>query len=394
MQNLSNRRRAGPLLGIACLISFTAFGQPPNRDQNTALGSLELSWFYKPPVDGTSTQTMATQFQHFILTRNDEDLRDHLRAAGVSTPILQYVRFDAIEDPCDGQCPCKAMPWRNQVAWEPGDFCEILSNHPDWFLRSKAGDLIAVKTGHQRHLWMDPGNPGWRAFWLNRVKMTQKELGWQGVFLDNVQASLGQFTKENIALSNYPNEANFQTAVKGFLDYIRNIYFIPEKRTLEGNIIFLPWGQEKVIWKYFLASMDGAMLEDFAVGWHSGSFKTSQDWLNQIQSIEESQRMGKHVTLVAQGDQEDLGRQTFALASYLLSNEGLASFRYTDSHGHYNQFWDYDGYQTARHLGRSLKPREKLETGIWRRDFENGYVTVDPDNHQGQIILLPQHLNP
>jgi hypothetical protein len=135
--------------------------------------------------------------------------------------------------------------------------------------------------------------------------------------------------------------------------------------------------------------MDGAMLEDFAVGWRSGAFKSSQQWLSQIETLEDSQKKGKHVTLVAQGAQVDLERQSFALASYLLANRGLASFRYSDGNGQYNQFWDYESYSKARALGKPLKERQPQDQGAWRRDFENGYVTVNPEHHEGQIVLVP-----
>lgn len=371
------------------VISPALLANPPKLESKIVLSPLELSWFYKPPTDGTTTETLATQVKHFILTRNDENLRDQLRSSHVTTPILQYVRFDAIEDPCNGKCPCEQQPWNNQVAWEPGDFCDIQSKHPDWFLRSEAGNLISIQLGDQRHVWMDPGNSGWRDFWLARVKTSQKKWGWDGVFLDNVQASLGQFTKDKITVLNYPDDPTFQTAVKGFLEHIRNAYFIPEKHPLEGNIIFLPWGQEREVWQAYISLMDGAMLEDFAVGWRSGAFKSSQQWLSQIETLEDSQKKGKHVTLVAQGAQVDLERQSFALASYLLANRGLASFRYSDGNGQYNQFWDYESYSKARALGKPLKERQPQDQGAWRRDFENGYVTVNPEHHEGQIVLVP-----
>lgn len=141
------------------------------------------------------------------------------------------------------------------------------------------------------------------------------------------------------------------------------------------------------MWDVYISLMDGAMLEDFAVGWQSGVFKSSQQWINQIDSLEDSQKKGKHVTLVAQGDQGDLDRQSFALASYLLVNAGSASFRYSDARGKYNQFWDYDNYQKARALGKPIKERQPLAQGAWRRDFENGYIIVNPESHEGKIIL-------
>ena len=128
------------------------------------------------------------------------------------------------------------------------------------------------------------------------------------------------------------------------------------------------------------------MLEDFAVGWQSGAFMSPERWLDQLESIEASQQAGKWVTLVSQGNQNDQERQTFALASYLLVADGLASFRYTNSRGNYNEFWWYDNYQSAKNLGSPIDSRT-FKNGQWERTFEHGRVSVDPISHQGKVLL-------
>lgn len=381
-----------PFMALGLLLSLymaqmSVCAQPTGTASNASATALELAWFYKPPEDGTPISTLATQVQRFVLSPDDEEVRDQLKNFNVSTSILQYVRFDAIEDPCHKSCPCSKAPWNNQVAWNPGDFCAIQLDHPDWFLRTPEGNVIDSWTGNQRHVWMDPGNLGWREFWLSRVKNAQEKRGWEGVFLDNVPASLDPFAQEGIVLNKYRDDASFQSAVKGFLDSIQKSYFIPEQRPLEGNIIFLPWTQPKSTWIAFISRMDGAMMEDFAVGWESGSFKTSAQWLNQMETVEDSQKIGKHVTLVAQGDQYDFDRQNFALASYLLVNQGAASYRYSNSQGQYESFWWYGNYTQARKLGKAITNRYQNPNGSWARDFEFGQVMVDPEKHRFNITI-------
>jgi hypothetical protein len=378
--------RQWTLRGLGVLLSLTVTSAAAVSPTPHKTSPVAFSWFYKPPADGTPTDKLSTSFHRFILTRNDEDIRDQLKLGHPKTPILQYVRMDAIEDPCDGHCPCTNEPWKNQVAWNAGDFCAIQKEHPDWFLKNKLGKPIYFISGEKRHVWMDPAHEGWQQFWLSRVKEAQETWGWEGVFLDNVQASLGQFQKDQIELQDYAHDEGFQTAVKSFLEHIKSAYFSPQGRPIEGNIIFLPFDNEKTTWSSYITHLDGAMLEDFAVGWQSGAFMSSERWLDQLESIEASQQSGKWVTLVSQGNQDDQERQTFALASYLLVADGLASFRYTNSRGNYNEFWWYDNYQSAKNLGSPIDSRT-FKNGQWERTFEHGRVSVDPISHQGKLLL-------
>jgi len=79
---------------------------------------IKLAWFYKPPKDN-DLEYLAKKYEVFILTKLDEEVRDKLIIDyGVTSPILRYIRFDAIMDPGS----CLDQPYRNQVADEIGDF--------------------------------------------------------------------------------------------------------------------------------------------------------------------------------------------------------------------------------------------------------------------------------
>lgn len=329
---------------------------------------VRLPWFYKPPRRNDRL-FVAEHFDFFILTHRDEEERDWFRKQGVTAPILQYVRFDAIQDP--GNCVLK--PNGNQMAYLPGDFCQISRDHPEWFLLDAAGNRLI---DDDNDYYMDPGQPGWRAFWLERLRQLQIEYGWQGVFIDNVDTS---FQKHG-PLQQYPEEADYQAAVLGFLEYVSVNYFQPQARPLYANIIGLS-EKDRTVWFDYLRFLDGAFVESFGVDW-TGYYGRDK-WENQLYRVESTLAQGKPVILLGQGEQANTQRQIFAFASYLLVNNGQALFRYSMS-DHYDQLWWYDNYLIE--LGEPLGPRYKV-ADVWYRDFTNGQVWVNPVRFTARITL-------
>jgi hypothetical protein len=375
------------LLGTACLspavkptISPTMSQSPTpplleeHPEELTQELPVELAWFYKPPSDGNLAY-IASQFDLFILTKADEDERDQLIELGVRQPILQYLLLNAIHDPGS----CTAKPRRNQVAYLPGDFCRINNEHPGWFLRDRNGQKIYRSNNNIVYYMMDPGNPGWREFWLERARKSQVEDGWQGVFLDNVEASLDKIDRTAGFPATYKTDLAYQNAISGFLDYIYRSYFQPQNRPLLANIIEL---KDIETWDTYLRSLDGAMLENFAVSWKGKDFSQSQ-WEEHLKLAELTQAQGKQMVLIAQGDRDDLARQQFAFASYLLASSGLASFRYASS-DHYDEAWIYDNYDIE--LGPPLNSPYQ-EGNIWRRDFQNGTIMINLTTRSAEIKL-------
>jgi len=335
---------------------------------------VNLAFFYKPPEDSDAS-TLAQNFSTFILTRADESFRDQLIANGVNVPILQYVRIEAIMDPGS----CTVQPYRDNVAYKIGDFCTISQDHPDWFLLNADGSRIKVDG---KYYLMDPGNQEWREFWLSRTQESQEQLGWYGVFLDNVEASLSKVYSLGGNPANYPDDASYQAAIRGFLKYIYTSYFQPQGRPLLANIISLP---DAAIWFDYLQYLDGAMDEAWAVDWHTG-YKNVSEWNEELNRAERTQDNGKYAILISQGDQSNTNRQSFAFASYLLISNGRAAFRYTN-YDNYGKTWLFPNYNID--LGSPIGARYQ-QGNLWKRDFTNGSVTVDPVNHIAQISTTPE----
>ena len=329
---------------------------------------VSLAYFYNPPTN-IDVGTLAQNFNTFVLTHGDEGWRDQLIANGIQTPILQYLSFEVIMDPGS----CTATPWKSQVAYKAGDFCDISQNHPDWFLLDPNGNRLS----NSGFYYMDPGNAGWRQFWVTRALEMQQLFGWNGVFMDNVEASLSKHQSAGRILQRYPTDASYQAAILGFLQYMYTGYFQPQGRPLYANIISM---RDTSIWFAYMTYLDGAMQEGWAVDWSNG-YLSASSWLKDLALAEQTQALGKQPILVSQGTSNDSALQEFAFASYLLVMNGRASFRYGND-ASYREAWLYPDYEVD--LGAPLGARYQSGS-VWRRDFANGYVAVDPVSHTVDI---------
>lgn len=330
---------------------------------------VQLAWFYKPPEDGTPLYFLAENYDTFILTHYDEEEKDELKTLGVESPILEYLLFVQIQDPGS----CNEEPWGNQVAYKTGDFCEIAEEHPDWFLHDKNGEI--VRDG--RDVFMDPGNAEYREFWLERAIEMRESFGWDGIFIDNAEASLNKFHRMGQVLAAYPDDESYQAEMEAFLAYAQETYFKPNQIPVYANITEY---ENSDVWLRYINHLDGAMIEDFAIGYND-EYYDEADWEAQQEMSVIAQEMGKSLILVSQGEMNDTDRARFAFVSYLLANQGSASFRYADS-SYYEDVWFYENYQID--LGDPLGDAYRERDG-WRRDFAKGSVFLDPAQYISEI---------
>jgi hypothetical protein len=367
-------------LTLAFVLAFGHFTYGRATSQVTALMPdkiVNLAFFYKPPSNSDAA-TVAGNFSNVVLTGGDESFRDQLISNGFASTIPQYYRSEGIQDPGN----CTTSPANNQIAYKPGDFCDISQTHADWFLLDTNGNRMRTSPGS--NYWrMDPGNAGWRSFFVSRLLEIDQQKGGSGVFLDNLEASLGEIKRDGLLPAKYPDDASYQAAVKGFIQYLYTSYAQAYNRPMVANIISR---STEAQWFNYTPYLTGAMQERWAVPWsNTAGYLSESKWSADMALAEKTQAQGKYIILVAQGSKTETARQNFAFASYLLVSNGKASFRYSDS-SIYSEVWLYDNYKVQ--LGSPLGARYQSGT-TWRRDFANGYVTVDPVNNTANISLKP-----
>jgi hypothetical protein len=359
----------GPAISNTPAVLPTLPAAPQIINYGSDYKAIQLAWFYNAPSN-SDLSDVARKYASFILTHKDENERDALKAAGVKSPILQYLYLAAIKNPGG----CTEYPSPDQVATEVGDFCKILNQHPDWFLKSSSGGIISKNNGS---VLMDPSNKDWRNFWLDRARTSMEQMRWDGVFLDNVEASVYKPYEYGSQPDPSLTNETYQAMIEDNLRFLYTGYFKPNNRPLYANIIAL---EDPAVWFRYLQYLDGAMLEDFAVGW-GDEYRSISEWEMQMNLAEQTQALGKSIVLVSQGEKHDTDRQIFSLASYLLVNNGKAFFRYINGSS-YNDNWYFDDY--GHNLGIPLGPRY-TDGDTWSRDFANGKVRVNPRTHAASI---------
>ena len=353
-------------------LPFTTPTETVGSDKKFPL--VRLAWFTNIPREDDMLRVVEW-FDLYIFHQGNDSDRDLMVALGARGPILQYILFESIQ----ALDSCTAKPKVNQVAYLPGDYCMISEQHPNWFLLDTEGQRILVEDGDTDLYLMDPGNPGWRSFFLDRVKKIQAEPNWDGVFLDNVPVTLAFREQSGHLPAAYPDDTSYQAAVQGFLKYLYENYFQPNEKLVFANLVSR---KDDAVWVSQLNYLDGAMHEGWAIDWPDG-YRPVDTWEKQMALAEQTQKIGKPIVMVSQGNQEDRALQNFAFASYLLINHGNAFFRYANS-DNYADVWLYENY--TYDLGEPLGPRYQ-DGRAWRRDFTKGNVLVNPETHQVEINM-------
>ena len=336
---------------------------------------IRLAWYYNKPRNNADMLNIVEWYDFFILIQGDDEEREQMIALGAKRPILQYLEFESIQDPDS----CSDEPKLNQVAYLPGDFCDIEDKHPDWFLLDEYGDRIIVIEDDEKWVLMDPANAGWQAFFLERIYQSQADSNWDGIFLDNVPVTLAFREDDGQVPAQYPDDASYQAAIQEMLAYLQTNYFAPNAKLLFANLVSR---RDDRTWADNLTHLNGVMHEGWAIDWPN-KYRSVDVWEQHMRLAEETQAMGKTILLISQGTKDDLALQEFAFASYLLVNHGNAIFRYANSDD-YREVWLYDNYNVD--LGQPLTSRYQ-DGDVWQRDFANGSVIVNPSKHTAEISV-------
>jgi len=363
-----------PALTTTTKLTQTSIQPPVNLTPGKPFPLVRLAWFTNVPRDN-DVFSVLEWFDLFIFHQSEVEGRDLMIGMGARGPILQYLLFESIHDPRS----CTDEPNANQAAYLPGDFCRISEQHPNWFLLDSQGRRILVQDDDDDYYLMDPGNTDWQSFYIDRVRQTQADPNWDGVFLDNVPVTLAFREKSGSLPAAYPDDVSYQNAVQVFLKFLYEGFFQPENKLMFANLVSR---RDDAVWATQLNYLDGVMHEGWAIDWPDG-YRPLDVWEKHMTLAEQTQASGKTIILVSQGNNDDIDLQQFAFASYLLINNGNAFFRYANS-DKYREVWLYEDY--AVKLGSPLGPRY-LDADTWRRDFTNGNVTVNPETHEVEINI-------
>src|SRR2546423_2406941 len=294
-------------------------------------------------------------------------------------------------------------------------------DHPELYLLDSGGNRIYSTiysnpdAGIYNYL-MDFGSPAFQSYWLTAVKADIVDQPWvaDGIFTDNCVAFPAQVGYSATSVK-YPSDAAFSAAMNSFVsaiamglhDYGQKLWCNKgETRSVDGS----------AAWRALDAGANppDVLLEEgaFAVMWGAWAvqFPQESEWKHQIDimgALKNSKvAMLSHTQLVAgQSGSDNFGNtvsfwQTlwYSLGSYLLGKNDVLGNAYFAFHGgndDYSKIAWYDEYDKID-LGKALSSYAVTTIGgvnIYSREFEKGYVYVNPTGNVASVTL-PQASRP
>jgi len=291
-------------------------------------------------------------------------------------------------------------------------------NHPELFLLDSSGNRI-YNTGFSNvstnQFWylMDFGNPTYQAYWIEAVKTDIANQPWvaDGVHADNCLtfSAAGGYSATS---GKYPTDASWSTAMNNFASAVTvGLHGFGQKLWCNKGSSYVDAGA--AAWRALDASAnppdvvadEGAFAVAF--GPWATQFFPETNWKNQVDvmgTVKNSKvAMFSHTQLAEGGTGTDNWGQTvtywqtlwYALGSFLLGkNDTLnnAYFGFFGNNASYDRIWWYNEYDKID-LGKALGTYTVTTVGgvnVYSREFEKGYVLVNPTPNNVASVTLPQ----
>ncbi len=289
-------------------------------------------------------------------------------------------------------------------------------NHPEFFQKDATGNRIYSESysnpGANSYLYLlDFGSSAYQSYWVTGVKADIIDQPWKadGIFVD-ICMTFAKAAGYNAPSAWYSTDAAWSDAMNRFSSaitaaahgYGQKLWCNKgDTRSAAGRAAWLALDAS--------ASPPDVLLEEgaFAVMWGSAvQFYPEPDWKNQVDTMAAMTKskvaMMSHTQLEAgQTGTDNFGKPVsywqalwYSLGSFALGkNDTLnnAYFMFSGGSG-YNRIWWFDEYDKIN-LGKALGSYKVTSVGgvnVYSREFEKGYVYVNPTPNDVASVTLPQ----
>ncbi len=206
-----------------------------------------------------------------------------------------------------------------------------------------------------------------------------------GLFMDNTAVKTpvaGDWQRNGTVLpANDPTANGYLRA--GFVRYYNLIKTLTPGKLQIGNIT--EWGLQQAIPPEYVNLLNGGLMEGF-IGkvWSVESWAGWQKMMDQYRGIMAATAEPKIGIFNQWGDPTDYQAMRYGLGSCLMDN-GYYSFTSTAA-GYHGVVW-FDELNVKLGQGNT-PPTAAWQKGVWRRDFDNGIVLVNPKGNGAQTVTL------
>src|SRR5687767_14964281 len=241
--------------------------------------------------------------------------------------------------------------------------------HPDWFLKNTSGSRFTSDSHH--YLWAaDVGNQAYQERWADGVLTELTESGWDGVFMDDVNATMTHHYDVS-EVAKYPSDSSYAAAVRSALATIG-----PRMRSA-GKLAVAnigSWGEFPSVGNDWIQFLDGAMDEMF-LKWGTAAgqgYAATSRWERQLAALQHAEKTDKLFLAVTHSAGGDAVAARYGYATMLLGSNGRGYFALAGDYTNETWFPEYD-YD----LGAPAGPESAGPDGVHRRAFERGLVVVN-----------------
>jgi hypothetical protein len=348
----------------------TAVGIHVFEDQLPAGLSDQMVRFLATHVDGTQKMTL--------------DSTNRFRAVNPNWTLLHY-QLGVENGPVD---------YIINGGWD-NDFASTVDvpGHEGWFVHDDNGQRIkdSIDIWYQ----MDISNPDWRQYWLDSVIQNLRATGSNAVFADSFTGGIGgamydqplnavRYQGINAADPAYwPGGVTWTDQLGQLIDYVQaGLHATPEQFKFIPNLDARVTSWEPT---GYYQNVDGAFLEGFGE-FGATYFGAPSDWILSMNRGLDLVNQDKIVIMQPYIGQPDsiggLKQRTFLLATYLLLKGNHTYVNIVSSDG--GSPYYFPEYQLD--LGPATTPlptdvSQYLWNGVYRRDYVNGIVLVNPNDN-------------
>ncbi len=259
-------------------------------------------------------------------------------------------------------------------------YYEAHDEHPEWFLLDTEGRR--VESAYFSGLWlMDVGEAAYQQAWLDNVARELRANGWDGVMLDDTNHS-ADWHLAGRKLAEYPDDAGYTAATRSFLARVGPP--LMDEGFLVLPNVYTAWPSGHDLWRDWIQFTSGAV-QEYWTKWGQGPSLhfTGADWSYRQEFLRITQDAGKIYLGITYAPADDVRSMRYARASFLLDwDGGPSALVFEPNPGGQDPYSD----EWAIDVGTPLGPAYQVGR-VWRRNFTEGIVLVNPSTSAATIAL-------
>ncbi|WP_372728083.1 putative glycoside hydrolase [Nocardioides sp.] len=355
-------------------------GDVDARDSRTrpsaSAGTLALNW-------GDIQATPDAHLSNYVVLQSWEYGRiPELRRKNPDIRVLMYKDVSATVKRACRTAPDGSCTLDNEFLPTGVGYHSSLRDHPEWFLRDRGGRQLEWSD------WpglfpMDVGDAAYQRSWRTNVLHELRSYGWDGVLMDDVLTTLSHDVYDDLVSPTIPDDAAMYAATESFLAAVGPA-IRDEGFEVIANVAFQYDDYVDVLeaWTRYVTGWEN----EYFVKWSLGAAPrfVGADWNWKMLMSAWCAERDVPLLAVTYSTKADRAAQDFHRATWLLTWNGrTGSSMFVPEEDHTDHWIP----RATVEIGTPRGDRRHLRRGVWRRNYTEGVVLVNPTGARRVVRL-------